>query len=115
MLPGVLPELREILQELDPKKIAINVDQNIAFGGGMHVGEFEVLKQSLGKPWSDRFVNVPMLAVEYVSTRVPGQLEYYQMLEETAWAMIEEAFSERVVTPGVTTTEVSTYGTIILV
>lgn len=103
----VWPELRAMLEELNPKRIAVNVDPNIAFAGGMHVGELETLKENLDNRWSDRFVNVPMLAAEYVSARVPEQLEYYQLLEETAWAMIDEAFSERVITPGVTTTEVS--------
>jgi hypothetical protein len=47
-----------------------------------------------------------MVAVEFVASKVPVQLEWYQKLQGTAWAMIEEAFSERVITPGKTTTEV---------
>jgi len=48
-----------------------------------------------------------MIAVEFVASKVPGQLEVYRKLQSTAWAMIEEAFSEKVITPGVTTTDVS--------
>ena len=47
-----------------------------------------------------------MLGVEYVATRVEGQLEWYQKLQESAWAMVTEAFSEKVIVPGVTTSQV---------
>ncbi|KAI0082357.1 hypothetical protein K474DRAFT_1585357 [Panus rudis PR-1116 ss-1] len=101
----VWPELCSVLQSFDPKRIAINVDSNSAFGGGLHVGEWEVLQEELGEHWVARFVNEPMIGIEFVATRVKGQLEYYKLMQETAWALIEEAFSERVVQPGVTTTE----------
>ncbi|THH11554.1 hypothetical protein EW145_g584 [Phellinidium pouzarii] len=102
---AVWPELRSILMGYAPQRIAINVDRDIAFAGGMHVGEMEVLEHELGPHWTRRFVNVPMLAVEFVSRRVPGQILYFRPMQETVWAMLEEAFSERVVVPGVTTTD----------
>ncbi|CAL1701328.1 unnamed protein product [Somion occarium] len=101
----VWPELRQILEDYNPKRIAVNVDRNIAFGGGLHVGEWEVLQEQLGAKWVERMVNEPMLGIEFVAARVPGQLEYYKQMQETTWALIEEAFSERVITSGITTTE----------
>lgn len=47
-----------------------------------------------------------MIGVEYVAGRVNGMLEYYRELQETTWALIEEAFSEKVIDVGATTTEV---------
>ncbi|PSR93772.1 hypothetical protein PHLCEN_2v4667 [Hermanssonia centrifuga] len=101
----VWPELRSTLRAYNPERIAINVDRNIAFGGGLHVGEWDVLHEQLGDSWMEKIVNQPMIGIEYVANRVPGQLQYYKMLQETTWAMIEEAFSEQVIQPGVTTTE----------
>jgi hypothetical protein len=49
-----------------------------------------------------------MVAVEFVASKVPEQLEWYRKLQSTAWAMIEEGFSEKAITPGETTTEVMT-------
>ena len=103
----VWDELRGILESYLPNKIIINVDQNIAFGGGLHAGELDVIRVKLGEQWMSRMVNEPMVGIEYVATRVPGQLAYYHNLQEITWALIEEAFSERVIQPGVTTTEVS--------
>ncbi|KAA1466596.1 hypothetical protein DENSPDRAFT_831454 [Dentipellis sp. KUC8613] len=100
----VWPELRAVLEQYAPERIALNTDRNIAFGGGLHVGELEVLKEELGDRWMEKTVNEPMLGIEFVAKRVPGQIKYYRLMQESIWAMIEEAFSERVVEPGVTTT-----------
>lgn len=104
---AVWPALRAVLAAFRPRTIAVNTNRDHAFAGGLHVGELAVLQEELGERWTSRFVDVPMLAIEYVSRRMPGQIEHYRRMQETAWALIEEAFSERVVVPGVTTTEVS--------
>ncbi|KAE9410005.1 hypothetical protein BT96DRAFT_984330 [Gymnopus androsaceus JB14] len=83
----VWPELLQTLEDLNPRRIAINVDQNVAFAGGLHVGEYEALKQALGSKWMQRMVNIPMLGIEYVTTKV------------------DEGFSHHTIRPGVTTTE----------
>jgi len=98
-------KVREALENINPRSIALNVDRDIAFSGGLHVGELEVLSEELGEKWMKRIVNIPMLAVEYVASRVHGQIEYYRDMQEIVWAMMEEAFSHRVTEPGVTTTE----------
>lgn len=104
---AVWPELRDVLSKNNITRIAMNIDRNIAFGAGLHVGEKEALIDELGVEWmSGKIVNEPMLGVEYVATRVPGQIEYYRQMQETTWALIEEAFSERVVEVGITSTEV---------
>lgn len=101
------PELRATLDELSPNRIVLNVDENIAFSGGLHAGELAVIERELGAQWMNRTVNEAMLAVEYVATRVPGQKHYYRKMQEIAWALVEEGFSEKVIVPGKTTTEVS--------
>ncbi|KAF9058061.1 hypothetical protein BJ165DRAFT_1521378 [Panaeolus papilionaceus] len=101
----VWPELRKMLECADPQRIAINTDEDIAFSGGLHAGELSVLHKELGDFWMSKTVNIPMLAIEYVSTKVSGQYKYYQVLQENVWAMLEEGFSHKVVEPGKTTTE----------
>lgn len=58
----------------------------------------------MGKQWAERFVLEPMIAVELVATMVDSRLGWYRKLMETAWAIIEEAFSSKIITPGKTTT-----------
>lgn len=102
----VWPELRAVLRDFDPRRIALNTDRNIAFGGGLHVGELEVLKEELGEEWMAKTVNEPMLGIEFVAKRTPGQITYYKLMMETIWAMLEEGFSERTIVVNVTTTVV---------
>jgi len=104
--PVIYSELDTILATQNPSTIAINVDPDISFSSGLHSGELSSLSSHLGREWTAKFVSVPMVAVELVASKVPTQLEWYRKLQGTAWAMIEEAFSERVITPGKTTTEV---------
>ncbi|PBK69677.1 hypothetical protein ARMSODRAFT_956460 [Armillaria solidipes] len=100
----VWTDLHKRLASYDPKRIAVNVDQNIAFSGGMHVGEMRILEEELGPKWMSRMVNVPMLAIEYVSDKVSGQIQYYRDMQEVIWAMLEEGFSHKIIDPGVTST-----------
>lgn len=101
-------ELRDILEREQPDSIAVNLDPDLVFAGGMHAGELEAIREGLGRKWSDKLVGVPqMLAVEVVGTMVESKSIWYMKLMSTAWAIISEAFSERVIRPGITTTTVS--------
>ncbi|CAK7224720.1 hypothetical protein SCUCBS95973_005613 [Sporothrix curviconia] len=108
--PALWPELRAVLAAADDglskiSTIAINAAEDLAFSSGMHAGELAAVRRGLGDTWAARLVDdVPALAVEFVATMVPSRLAWYRRLQETAWAVISEAFSARVVTPGTTTT-----------
>jgi hypothetical protein len=104
--PGVWSSLLEILETQNPKTIAVNVDSEVAFSSGMHAGELGKVVEKLGKKWRGRLVSEPMIAVEYIGTMIRDRLPWYRKLQETAWAIISEGFSEKVITPGKTTTEV---------
>lgn len=77
----------------------------------MHAGELYEIEKQLGEKWSKRFVKESMIGVEVVGTMPEGKegdrLGWYRGLMETAWACIGETFSERVIRPGITSTEVS--------
>lgn len=103
--PAVWDELRAVLEEHNPSTIAINADAEISFASGLHAGELRAVQDGLGAKWSDKMVVHPMLAVEYIGTQIDARLPWYRKLQETAWSIIGEAFSERVVVPGVTRTE----------
>ncbi|EJD53954.1 xaa-Pro aminopeptidase family enzyme [Auricularia subglabra TFB-10046 SS5] len=102
--PQVWSELRDTLAAFDPQTIGLNIDSYVAFADGMHAGELELLSAQLGEKWMSRTVRKPMVAVEFIASRVPGQLAVYRDMQETIWAMISEGFSARIVTPGKTTT-----------
>ncbi|ORX41264.1 hypothetical protein BD324DRAFT_613868 [Kockovaella imperatae] len=98
--------LLDTLEQVNPKKIAINVDEDMAFSDGLHTGEGHKLMSKLGK-WADRVTPCRDIGVEVIATRAGGkeQLEMYRLLQENVWAMIQEGFSERVIEIGKTTAE----------
>lgn len=103
--PFVWAELKDVLADQQPRSIALNTHTELAFSGGLHAGERDAIEASLGAEWVDKFVLEPMLAVELVATMVDDRLGWYREMMETAWAIIEEGFSSKIITPGVTTAQ----------
>jgi hypothetical protein len=96
---------REIVADRDPGNIVLNIDDTWAFADGLSAGEREALEKALGPEYLERVGRVPQLATDYISVRVPEMMPRYRKIEETVHAIISEAFSNAVITPGVTTTE----------
>jgi hypothetical protein len=96
--------LRELIEDRDPRNIALNIDSEWAFSDGLHAGEREVLEEALG-PYLERVVREPRLAMNYIALRIPEMMPRYRKIMETVHAVISEAFSNAVITPGETTTD----------
>lgn len=96
--------LRELIEERNPRNIALNIDSEWAFADGLHAGEREVLEEALG-PYVERVVREPRLAVNYIALRLPEMMPRYRNITESVHAIISQAFSNAVITPGETTTE----------
>ncbi|OAQ66326.1 xaa-pro aminopeptidase family enzyme protein [Pochonia chlamydosporia 170] len=102
--PKVWDELASLLEKHQPSTIAINAHPELAFSSGLHAGEYKAMSTALGAKWTSRFVVKPLLGIEYIGTQISARLPWYRKLQETAWAIISEAFSAAVITPGKTTT-----------
>ena len=96
---------REIVEDRDPRTIVLNIDEHQAFSDGLHSGEREALEAALGDEYLKRVRRDPRLAMNYIAIRTPEMMPRYRQIEETVHAMISEAFSNSVITPGETTTE----------
>ncbi len=105
--PKLWTELRAVLEREQPKSIVVDTHPHIAFSSGLHAGELTALREGLGEEWTARLTSEPLVAVEYIATQPEGRAAWYGRLQSTAWAMITQAFSDRVITPGRTTTTVS--------
>jgi hypothetical protein len=97
--------LRELVEDRDPATIAVNIDEHWAFADGLGAGEWEALQRALGPEYVSRVKREPRLAVEFIAHRLPEMMPAYRAREETVHAIISQAFSSAVITPGVTTTE----------
>lgn len=92
---------------MQPKSIVVDTDPQIAFASGLHAGERDLIVGQLDPYWADKLVSKPIVAVEFIATMPGARLEWYRRFMETAWAIIGEGFSGKVIKPGETTTEVS--------
>jgi len=97
--------LKRVIEERDPKTIAVNVSRVFAFSDGLSTGEMEGMREALGEKWSSRFVRHDGLAVDFIATRLPQEAVFYRRMQELAHSIISTAFSRTVITPGVTQTE----------
>jgi Metallopeptidase family M24 len=97
--------LHTLVEQADPRRIALDIDPVHAFADGLHAGEREALEAALGPKYVARVVRTPELALHYVGTRVPEMMPRYREIEETVHALLTAAFSAAAITPGVTTTE----------
>lgn len=81
--PALWSALNDSLTTIDPKRIAVNIDEGIAFSDGLHTGEGRALRSGLGEKWWSRVESERMLGVEVVSRRAEGkeQLDYYRSMQ----------------------------------
>ena len=97
--------LAEIVRERDPRRIGIDVSRRWAFGDGLSAGLREPLTEALGPDLAGRLTSADTLCVRWLETRTPLELEVYPTVVALARGVIAEAFSDRVITPGVTTVD----------
>ncbi len=97
--------LGRVVRERDPKVIGVNVSETTAYGDGLTHGEYLLLEEALGEELMARVKGAERLAVGWLERRTPEEIEVYETLVEIDHAIISEAFSSRVITPGVTTSD----------
>lgn len=95
----------EIIAARSPAKIALNISDLSQFADGMTVSQHAQLLAALPAPLRQRVVSGEGLAIRWLETRTPAEMELYPSIVRTAHAVIGEAFSAKVITPGVTTAE----------
>lgn len=94
--------LRRLVEERQPRRIGINVSNSWNHADGLTHNEYLRLTEALG-PYADRLTSAEMLAVGWLEVKLPSETEYYRGVMRLAHQVIAEAFSNRVIVPGVTT------------
>ena len=97
--------LLEIIEERDPQKIGINISEYFGIADGLVQTDYMELKEALPQKYEDRLVSAEKLAIGWIETRSEKEMELYNTLVSVTHAIIDEAFSSAVITPGKTTTD----------
>ncbi|MCG8459389.1 MAG: aminopeptidase P family protein [Holophagales bacterium] len=97
--------LGELIDEKAPEKIGINVSRHWPVADGLSKGLHERLLEVLPEGYEERLTSAEDLVIRWVETRTEPELAVYPHVVSLARGVIAEAFSARVITPGVTTTD----------
>lgn len=103
--PDQWKRLKQIIEERDPKRIGINQSKHWGLADGIVATDLEEMKAAIGSKYTKRLVSAEKLAVGWLETRTPKEMQIYPQIVRIAHDIIAEGFSDKVIQPGVTTTE----------
>ena len=103
--PDQWAALTELIKARNPSKIAVNRSADFGLADGLSSWHYDKLKETLPIELSDRIVLGEKLAIGWLETRIPAEMTVYRQVMAIAHTIIQEAFSNKVITPGATTTE----------
>jgi len=97
--------LRTVVEERDPQVIGINTSELWNHADGITANEKDNLMKALGPKYAARVRSAEMLAVGWLETKIQEEIDAYTHVMQVAHQIIAEAYSNRVIVPGHTTTE----------
>ena len=100
-----IENIAEFIKKKNPKKIGINVSSNWAHADGLSASLKEELTAALGPELSSRLVSAERLCTGWLEARSPQEISIYRHLSGVAHDIIAEFFSNKVITPDVTTVD----------
>ncbi|KZX60530.1 Xaa-Pro aminopeptidase [Halioglobus sp. HI00S01] len=103
--PDQWQALAQLIAARDPDTIAVNTSDSFALADGMSSTEWRELNAALSPTMRARVVSAESLAIAWLETRSATEMAYYPQLVSKGHELIARAFSNEVITPGVTTTQ----------
>ena len=103
--PNQWKALRDYIVSQDPSKIGINSSSYESLADGLSKYHYDQLYNVLPNKYRNRIVSAEDLAIAWIETRTAMEMTVYSHLVEISHAIIREAFSTKVITPGITTTD----------
>jgi Xaa-Pro aminopeptidase len=103
--PDQWAALVDIIKQRNPNKIALNTSTHFNHADGIDHTEYTELLAALPAELKKRVVSAEPLAVRWLESRTEREMQIYPQLVNATHKIIEEGFSERVITPGITTAD----------
>ena len=102
--PDQWKRLMQLISVRNPDKIGLNFSEDFNIADGLDKTDYEAFMAYLPKKLRSKVVSAEPLAVRWIETRTEREMVIYNQLVDITHDIIAEAFSEKVITPGVTTT-----------
>jgi Xaa-Pro aminopeptidase len=97
--------LRALVDQRQPRAIGVNTSESWNHADGLSANERDNLMHALGPGHAGRVRSAEMLAVGWLEAKLPEETAAYRHVMGVAHRVIREAFSNAVITPGVTTAD----------
>jgi Xaa-Pro aminopeptidase len=102
--PNQWKRLMQLIEERNPKTIGLNYSTHFNISDGLDKTDYDEFMQYLPSKYKPKVVSAEMLANGWVETRTAREMVIYNQLVDITHDIIAEAFSEKVITAGITTT-----------
>ena len=102
--PVYYGKLKDLIEKLDPNTIGINTSEIWNNGDGLTKTLYEKIEDAL-EEYSDRLVSAENLSNEWLEVKTKRELTVYRHVVGVAHDVISEAFSNKVIVPGITTAD----------
>jgi len=103
--PNQWKALRDYIVKKNPNKIGINTSSYESLADGLSKYHFDQLYNVLPSKFQNRVVSAEDLAIAWIETRTDLEMTVFSQLVEISSSIIRDAFSTKVITPGITTTD----------
>ena len=103
--PNQWQALSDYIISKNPENIGINTSSYEPLADGLSKYHYDQLYNVLPLKFQKRITSAEDLSIAWIETRTELEMTVYSQLVEISSAIIREAFSTQVITPGITTTD----------
>jgi hypothetical protein len=97
--------LKNLIVKYDPDKIGLNYSDNYGIADGIAHTDYREFMNMLPEEYKSKVVSAEKLAISWIETRTEKEMVYFRQLVNITHNVISEAFSNKVINPGSSTTE----------
>lgn len=102
--PNQWKRLIQLIEERRPNSIGLNYSSDFNIADGIVKTDYKEFMSFLPESYHSKVTSAEKLAIGWIETRTPREMMIYNQLVDITHDIIAEAFSEKVITPGITTT-----------
>ncbi len=102
--PNQWKRLMQLIEERNPNTIGLNYSTHFNISDGLDKTDYDEFMKHLPEKYNDKIISAEKLAIAWIETRTAREMVIYSQLVNITHTIIAEAFSEKVITPGITST-----------
>ena len=103
--PNQWEALKDYIVSKNPEKIGLNISSYESLADGLSKYHYDQLYNVLSPKFRKKITSAEDLAIAWIETRTDLEMPVFSQLVEISSSIIREAFSTKVITPGITSTD----------